>query len=171
VSEVAGEEMIDPVSCLLAVSSAVKLLKTAVQTTKDLESLGGVLGQFFTAKSQAIQVVQQSKTKGFKGSAMAQAIELELKLEEMRNYEEQIKMLFFSSNKMDVWAKIVARAASIDKEAAHDARREREAAERHKKEVDEVITLVLMLLVLGALLAGVGWLIYEVMQQQCGGKC
>jgi len=162
--------MLDPVSCLLAVSSAVKLLKTAVQTTKDLESLGGVLGQFFTAKSQAIKVVQQSKTKGFKGSAMAQAIELELKLEEMRSYEEQIKMLFFSSNKMDVWAKIVARAASIDKEAAHDARREREAAARHKKEIDEVIELVLLALVFFIMVGAIGYFVLGIIEQ-CGGKC
>jgi hypothetical protein len=166
VLEVAGEKMIDPVSCLLAVSSAVKLLKTAVQTTKDLESLGGVLGQFFTAKSQAIQIVQQSKSKGFKGSAMAQAIELELKLEEMRNYEEQIKMLFFSANKMDVWAKIVARAASIDKDAAHDARREREAAARQKKEVDEAIELTLMVVIFFSLLGVILYFTIGILEQQ-----
>jgi cell division protein FtsB len=79
-------------------------------------------------------------------------------------------MLFFQSNKMDVWAKILARAASIDKEAAHDARRQREAAARHKKEMDELITLVLMLLVFGLVLGGVGWVVYEAMQQ-CAGKC
>jgi hypothetical protein len=166
VFEMAGKEMIDPVSCLLAVSSAVKLLKTAVQTTKDLESLGGVLGQFFTAKSQAIQIVQQSKTKGFKGSAMAQAIELELKLEEMRNYEEQIKMLFFSSNKMDVWAKIVARAASIDIEAAHDARREREAAARRKKEVDEAIELTLLAVIFFSLVGVILYFTIGILEQQ-----
>ena len=102
---------------------------------------------------------------------MGKAIELELAIEQARAFEEEIKMLFFQSNKMDVWAKIVARAASIDKEAAHDARRERESAARHKKEVDEVITLILMFLVFGALLGFLGWLIFEVMQQQCGGKC
>jgi hypothetical protein len=158
--------MLDPVSCLLAVSSAVKLLKTAVQTTKDLESLGGVLGQFFTAKSQAIQVVQQSKTKGFKGSALGQAIELELKLEEMRSYEEQIKMMFFSSNKMDVWQRIVARAASIDKEAAHDARRERETAAKRKKEVDEAIELTLMALVFFSLLGAILYFTLGILEQR-----
>ena len=162
--------MLDPVSCLLAISSAVKLVKTAAKTVQDLESLGPVLGQFFSAKADGIKVLQQAKTKGFKGSSMGKAIELELALEQAREFEEQIKALFFP-NKMDVWAKIVARAASMDKEAAHDARREREAAARHKKEVDEVITLVLMMLVFFALLGFLGWLIFEVMQQQCGGKC
>jgi predicted Rdx family selenoprotein len=162
--------MIDPFTALAAIQTAVKLVKTAAQTVKDVESLGPVLGKFFSAKSDAIKVVQQSKTGGFKGSAMGKAIELELAIESARAFEEEIKMLFFQSNKMDVWAKILARAASIDKEAAHDARRQREAAARHKKEMDEVITLVLMFVVLAMVCGGVGWIIYKAVQE-CGGKC
>jgi len=162
--------VIDPFTALAAITTAVKLVKAAAQTVKDVESLGPVLGRFFSAKADAIKVVQQSKTKGFKGSAMGKAIELELAIEQARAFEEEIKMLFFQSNKMDVWSKIIARANSIDKEAAHDARREREAAERQKKEMDELITLVLMVLVLGSLMGFLGWLIFEVMKA-CGGKC
>ena len=160
----------DPFTALAAIQTAVKLVKTAAKTVQDVESLGPVLGKFFSAKSDAITVVQQGKTKGFKGSAMGQAIELELAIESARAFEEEIKMLFFQSNKMDVWAKIIARAASMNKEAAHDARRQREAAARHKKEVDEVITLVLMIGVLALVCGGVGWIVYEAMQQ-CAGKC
>ena len=101
---------------------------------------------------------------------MGQAIELELALESARQLEESIKMLFFSSNKMDVWARIVARAASIDKEAAHDARRAREAKARKDKEMDELITIILMLLVVTMVLGATGWFVYEAMQQ-CNGKC
>jgi len=160
----------DPFTALAAISTAVKLVKTAAQTVKDVESLGPVLGKFFSAKSDAIKVVQQSKNGGFKGSAMGKAIELELAIESARAFEEEIKMLFFQSNKMDVWAKILARAASIDREAAHDARRQREAAARHKKEMDEIITLILMFVVLALVCGGVGWIIYEAVRE-CGGKC
>ena len=160
----------DPFTALAAISTAVKLVKTAAKTVQDVESLGPVLGKFFSAKSDAIKVVQQSKNGGFKGSAMGKAIELELAIESARAFEEEIKMLFFQSNKMDVWAKIIARAASIDKEAAHDARRQREAAARHKKEMDEVITLILMFVVLIMVCGGVGWVIYKAVQE-CGGNC
>jgi hypothetical protein len=162
--------VIDPFTALAAIQTAVKLVKAASKTVQDVESLGPVLGKFFSAKSDAIKVVQQSKTGGFKGSAMGKAIELELAIESARAFEEEIKMLFFQSNKMDVWAKILARAASIDKEAAHDARRQREAAARRKKEMDEVITLVLMFVVLALVCGGVGWIIYRAVQE-CGGKC
>lgn len=162
--------MIDPFTALAAIQTAVKLVKTAAQTVKDVESLGPVLGKFFSAKADAITVVQQSKTGKFSGSAMGQAIELELAIESARAFEEEVKMLFFQSNKMDVWAKILARAATMNKEAAHEARRQREAAQRRKKEVDELITLILMLVIFIAVLGGVGWIVYEAVQQ-CSGKC
>jgi hypothetical protein len=42
--------MLDPFTALAAISTAVKLVKTAAQTVKDVESLGPVLGKFFSAK-------------------------------------------------------------------------------------------------------------------------
>ena len=159
--------MLDPFTALAAISTAVKLVKKTVATVQDIESLGPVLGQYFSAKADAIEVVSKG---GFSGSAKGQAIELEMAIESARAFEEEIKMLFFQSNKMDVWAKIIARAASIDKEAAHDARRQREAAARRKKEMDEIITLILMLGVLALVCGGVGWIIYKAVQE-CGGKC
>jgi len=162
--------MIDPFTALAAIQTAVKLVKTAAKTVQDVESLGPVLGKFFSAKADAVTVISQSKQGKFSGSAMGQAIELELAIEQARAFEEEVKMLFFQSNKMDVWAKVLARAASMNKEAAHEARRQREAAQRHKKEVDELITLVLMLLIFVAVLGGVGWVVYEAVQQ-CSGKC
>lgn len=160
--------MIDPFTALAAIQTAVKLVKTAAATCRDVESLGPVLGKFFSAKSDAITVVQQSK--GFKGSAMGQAIELELAIESARAFEEEVKMLFFQSNKMDVWAKIIARAASMNKEAAHNARRAKEAKARHDKEVDEAITMFLLILVVVVVLGATGWFVYEALEQ-CAGNC
>ena len=162
--------MLDPFTALAAISTAVKLVKTAAQTVKDVESLGPVLGKFFSAKSDAIKVVQQSKTGGFKGSSMGKAIELELAIEQARAFEEEIKMLFFQSNKMDVWAKIKSRAAAMDVESAHDARREREAAERQKKEMDDFIEVVLLGAVFFTLIGTTAYFAFEIIDQ-CAGKC
>ena len=162
--------MLEVMAALAGIQTAVKLVKAAANTAKDLESLGPVLGQLFSAKSAATTVVHQSKQGAFKGSAMGQAIELELALESAKQLEESIKMLFFSSNKMDVWGRIIARAAAIDKEAAHNARRAKEAKARKDKEMDELITILLMLLVVVTVLGATGWFVYEAMQQ-CNGKC
>lgn len=162
--------MIDPFTALAAIQTAVKLVKTAAQTVKDVESLGPVLGKFFSAKSDAIKVVQQSKTSGFKGSSMGKAIELELAIEQARAFEEEIKMLFFQSNKMDVWQKIVARAASLDREAAHEARREKEAKARREKEIDELVTLILLIVTVVVVLGATGWFVLEALAK-CNGNC
>lgn len=162
--------MIDPFTALAAIQTAVKLVKTAAKTVQDVESLGPMLGKFFSAKSDAIKVVQQSKTGGFKGSAMGKAIELELAIESARAFEEEIKMLFFQSNKMDIWAKIIARAASIDKEAAHQARREREAKARRDKEIDELVTMILLIVTVVVVLGAVGWFVMEALAK-CNGNC
>ena len=162
--------MIDPFTALAGIQTAVKLVKAAANTAKDLESLGPVLGQFFSAKNAATTVVNQSKKGAFKGSAMAQAIELELALESARQLEESIKMLFFSSNKMDIWQKILARAANIDKEAAHQARREREAKARRDKEIDELVTMILLIVTVVVVLGAVGWFVLEALAK-CNGNC
>ena len=159
--------MIDPFTALAAVNTAIKLVKTTVKTVQNLESLGPCLGQFFSAKSEAIKVV---KAGGFKGSAMGQALELEMAIESARAFEEEVKMLFFTSNKMDVWQKIVARTATITSAQIQSERREREAAKRKKAEIDEVIQIVLFSIITIGLLVTIGYFIYEAVAQ-CQGQC
>jgi hypothetical protein len=76
-------------------------------------------------------------------------------------------MLFFQANKMDVWAKIKARASAMDVQEAHNARKEKEALARKKKQEQEDIELGLMLggLLLVVILCAYG--IYEVLEH-CG---
>jgi hypothetical protein len=136
-------KMIDPITALAAVSSAVNLVKKAVATVQDVQSLGPVLGKYFDAKAAAIEVVEKSKSGGFAGSAMGKALELEMALEQAREFEEQVKMLFFQSNKMDVWMRITARAQQMEADAAHAARRRKDAEKKRAEEMEETLTLVI----------------------------
>jgi hypothetical protein len=159
---ISGEaDVIDPITALSAISSAVALVKKVSKTVDDVASLGPVLGKYFDAKEQAIEVVKQAKAGGFKGSTLGKALELEMALESAREFEEQIKMLFFQSNKMDVWARITARAKQMEIDAAHDARRKKEAAKRRQAEIEE-----LMILVGGGAVAlvSIGVIVWVVMQ-------
>lgn len=146
---------IDPFAALDAVQSAIKLVKKASQTASDISSLGPVLGKYFDAKVSAIQVVATAKQGGFKGSAMGKALELEMALEQAREFEEQLKGLFFSANKMDVWTKIKARAAAMEAEAAKEIARAKAAAAKKKKEQQELVEAILvgvgLLLIIGML--------------------
>ena len=138
--------MIDPITALAAVSSAVNLVKKAVKTVQDVQSLGPVLGQYFDAKAQAIEVVEKAKTGGFKGSALGKALELELALEQAREFEEQVKMLFFQSNKMDVWARITARAKQMEADAARAEGKRKAEAKRRQAEIDDIILITIAVL-------------------------
>lgn len=153
--------MIDPITALAAISSAVELVKKVSATVDDVTSLGPVLGKYFDAKADAIEVVQKSQRGEFKGSALGKALELEMALEQAREFEEQVKMLFFQSNKMDVWARIAARAQRIEADAAHAARRKKEADKRKKEEMDELFIIIVGLLVSLGSIAAVIWALLE----------
>ena len=159
--------MIDPISALAGIQAAVTLIKKVSATVDSVSSLGPVLGKYFDAKSTATKAVVQAKKSK---SSMGIAIQIEMALDQAKRFEDELQLLFMQSGKIDVWNKIKARAAAMDVEAAHDARKEKEAAAKHKKEMDEIITIVLALLVFGLVLGGVGWVIYEAVQQ-CNGKC
>jgi hypothetical protein len=159
--------MIDPFTALAAVNTAIKLVKATVKTVQNLESLGPCLGQLFGAEAEAVKVIKQG---GFKGSAMGQAIELELAIESARAFKEEVKMLFFQANKMDVWQKIVARAAQMTSDQIQADKRVREAKKRRAAEIDELLTIILILFVTAVVLGTVGWFVWEAMRQ-CTPNC
>jgi hypothetical protein len=135
--------MIDPITALAAISSAVQLVKKVSKTIDDVTSLGPVLGKYFEAKEQAIEVVKRSQKGEFKGSALGKALELEMALEQARQFEEEVKMLFFQSNKMDIWMRITARAKRMEIDAAHDARRKKEALMAKQAKDEEILWIAL----------------------------
>ena len=162
--------MIDPVTALAGIQSAVKLIKQASKTVDDVASLGPLLGKYFNAKSEASKAVVESKKKG--GSSMGTAIEIEMALEQTREFEKELQMLFFQANKMDVWAKIKARAQAMDVEEAHNARKEKEAAARKKRKEQEELEMGLLIGGIILVIALVGFGVFQILdhcsQVRCG---
>ena len=145
--------MIDPLTALAGIQAAVALIKKVSKTVDDVSSLGPVLGKYFDAKSTATKAVVQAKKSK---SSMGTAIQIEMALDQAKRFEDELQLLFMQAGKIDVWNRIRSRAAAMDVESAHDARREREAAAQRKKEMDEGIELVLMasvfLILVGAII-------------------
>lgn len=152
--------MIDPISALAGIQAAVALIKKVSKTVDDVSSLGPVLGKYFDAKSTASKAVVQAKNSG-KKSSMGAAIEIEMALHQAEQFERELQMLFMTTGKIDVWNKIKARSASMDLEAAHEARREKAAAKKRKEEIDEVLEIGLAVVLSITLLVGLVWGIYE----------
>jgi len=159
--------VIDPLTALAGIQAAVALIKKVSKTVDDVSSLGPVLGKYFDAKSTATKAVVQAKKSK---SSMGTAIQIEMALDQAKRFEDELQLLFMQSGKIDVWNKIKSRAAAMDVESAHDARREREAAEKHKKELDEIVELSLLGLVFLVMIGAIVYFVFGILKQ-CGGNC
>ena len=165
--------MIDPLTALAAVSAAVNLVKKAAKTVDDVRSLGPVLGKYFDAKAEAVKVLEEVKTGGFSGSNMGKAVELELAIEGAREFEEQVKGLFFPHH-MDVWEKIVTRRQQMDEDDKAQRRRASDAskqARKKRKENIELWTAITLATIVFVVLMWVGIeIIYYCREFGCGTK-
>ena len=105
--------MIDPITALAGIQTAISMVKKAAKVANDLGSLAPIIGKMFDAKSVATKAMLQAKQSG-KGSNMGTALQIEMALEQARAFEEELKMLFMQTGKIDVWNKIKARQADMD---------------------------------------------------------
>lgn len=161
----------DPLTALAAVSAAVNLVKKAVKTVDDVRSLGPVLGKYFDAKADAVKVLEEVNKGGFKGSNMGKAVELELAIHSAREFEEEVKGLFFPNN-MDVWEKIVARRKQMDADDKAARRRAADAAIQARKKRKENIELFVAMSLASLVLAILLWIGVEILlycrEYKCG---
>jgi hypothetical protein len=156
--------MIDPLTALAGIQSAIKVVKQAAQVANDIGSLAPMIGKMFDAKSTATKAMVEAKKSG--GSNMGTALQIEMALEQARDFEKELQMLFMQSGKIDVWNKIKERAQLMDIEDAHEARRAREAAKKKKEEQEEQMAIVAGAFVLILLLLGGIFAIQEI-QEYC----
>ena len=155
--------MIDPLTALAGIQAAVALIKKVSKTVDDVSSLGPVLGKYFDAKSTATKAAVQAKKSK---SSMGTAIQIEMALDQAKRFEDELQLLFMQSGKIDVWNKIKSRAAAMDVESAHDARREREAATKRKQEMDEVVELALLAVIFFSLVGVILYFTIGILEQQ-----
>jgi uncharacterized membrane protein len=140
--------MLDPITAMAAVSAAVDMIKKASATVDDVSSLGPLIGKYFDAKHTATKAAQEAKKAG--GSNMGKAIEIELALKAQKDFEEQLKGLFFSTNNMDIWASIMQRVNEMNAEdkaeSQREARRAQIAAKKRQEMIEMTIAIVLIVI-------------------------
>jgi hypothetical protein len=155
--EKGGKEMIplDPMAALDGLQKAITMVKKASKVANDIGGLAPMIGKMFDAKSAASKAMVEAKRGG--GSNMGQALQIEMALEQTRQFEKELQMLFMQSGKIDVWNKIKERAQLMDVEDAHIARQAKADAKKKKEEEQEQMALVggifiLILLFLGLII-------------------
>jgi uncharacterized protein HemX len=132
--------MIDPVTALAGIQSAISLVKKAAGVAQDLGSLAPMIAKLFDAKSVATKAMLQAKQSG-KGSNMGTALQIEMALEQARAFEEELKMLFMQTGKIDVWQKIKARQAEMDLADAKEINALKKAEKAAKEKEQEQLEI------------------------------
>jgi hypothetical protein len=140
---VGEEEMIDPMTALAGIQQAISMVKKASKVANDLGSLAPMIGKMFDAKSTATKALIEAK-KG-KGSNMGTALQIEMALEQARAFEEELRMLFMTTGKIDVWNKIKERQAQMDIDDARELRslqKSEKAAKAKEAEMQELAIII-----------------------------
>jgi surfactin synthase thioesterase subunit len=163
--------MIDPITALAGIQSAISMVKKASKVANDLGSLAPMIGKMFDAKSTATKALIEAKKS--KGSSMGAALQIEMALEQARAFEEELKMLFMTTGKVDVWNKIKARQEQMDVDDARELRSLERAEKKAKEKEQEMNELAMIIGGCAFVLFLVGIGIYELMEfcettRRCG---
>lgn len=161
-------------TALAGIQSAISMVKKASKVANDLGSLAPMIGKMFDAKSVATKALIEAK-KSKKGSNMGAALQIEMALEQARAFEEELKLLFMQAGKIDVWNKIKARQAEMDRDDAIEMRKLKDAEKAAKAKEDEMnqigITIAACAFVLFLLFVGVNELVdFCQTTHRCGGR-
>ena len=119
------------------------MVKKASKVANDLGGLAPMIGKMFDAKSAATKALIEAKKN--KGSNMGTALQIEMALEQARAFEEELKMLFMTTGKVDVWNKIKARQDQMDIDDARELRALERAEKKAKQKEDEMNELAMII--------------------------
>ena len=161
---------LDPIAALDGLQKAIGMVKKASKVANDLGGLAPMIGKMFDAKSQATKAMLQAKREK-KGSNMGTALQIEMALDQARAFEEELKMLFMQTGKIDVWNKIKARQAEMDRDDAKEMAalraEEKKAKEAEEEQMTYLIAGVAVVLLLFFVFVGVS----ELKDVCAHGKC
>ena len=162
--------VIDPITALEGLQQAIGLVKKASKVANDLGGLGVMVGRLFDAKSQATKAMVEAKRSGNK-SNFALAMQIENALMNTAKLEAELQMLYMQTGHIDVWNKIKARAAEMDRDDALAARKAKEEEKRRKEFEQEQMEWAVGIVVIVMLLGAIGWGINEVAELCAKTRC
>jgi len=162
--------MIDPITALAGLQSAISVVKKASKVANDLAGLAPSIAKMFDAKSVATKAMVEAKRSGNK-SNLGTALQIEMALDEAKRFEAELMMLFQATGRADVWQKIKERQQKMDIEDAHLARQAKADEKKRKEDEDEQMAWAIGIVVIVMLLGAVGWGIAEIQDLCARTRC
>jgi hypothetical protein len=162
--------MLDPITALEGLQSAIGLVRKAAKVANDLGGLAPMLGKLFDAKSQATKAMVEAKRSGNK-SNFALSLQIETALMQTAKLEAELQLLYMQSGNIDVWNKIKARAAEMDRDDAIAVRKAKEEEKRQQEAQQEQMEWAVGIVVLVMLVGAIGWGINEISELCAKTRC
>jgi len=162
--------VIDPLTALAGLQSAVSVVKKASKVANDLAGLAPSIAKMFDAKSVATRAMVEAKRSGNK-SNLGTALQIEMALDEAKRFEQELMMLFQATGRADVWQKIKQRQQQMDLEDAHLARQAKEEEKKRKEAEQEQLAWAFGVVIIVMLLGAVGWGIAEIQDLCAKTRC
>lgn len=162
--------MIDPITALEGLQSAISVVKKASKVANDLAGLAPSIAKMFDAKSVATKAMVEAKRSGNK-SNLGAALQIEMALDEAKRFESELMLLFQATGRADVWAKIKQRQQQMDVEDAHLARQAKADEKKRKEAEAEQMAWAVGIVVIVMFLGAVGWGIAEISDLCAKSKC
>lgn len=145
--------MIDPITLIVTAKATIAGVRQAIALGKDASAM---IHEFFDAKD-AIMKEKGNPTKKPFQSANSQAMQIIQLAEEMQQVEEEIKISFMRRGKTNLWMDFLRERNNIvARNKAEEIEMEKAKANR-KKEIEEVIELVLLMVAVAGLITLVAW--------------
>jgi hypothetical protein len=164
------KKMIDPITALAGLQSAISVVKKASKVANDLAGLAPSIAKMFDAKSVATRAMVEAKRSGNK-SNLGTALQIEMALDEAKRFEAELMLLFQATGRADVWDKIKKRQQQMDVEDAHLARQAKEEEKKRKEEEEEYMAWAVGVVVIVMLLGAIGWGIAEIQDLCARSRC
>jgi hypothetical protein len=162
--------MIDPITALEGLQQAIGLVKKASKVANDLAGLAPSIAKMFDAQSNATKAMLHAKRTGGK-SNLGAALQIEMALDEAKRFEEQLKMLFMQSGRIDVWNATKARQAEMDRDDAKEMAALKAEEKKRKEEEQEQMAWAIAIVAIVLLLGAIGWIIGEVSDHCARVRC
>lgn len=136
--------MIDPISALEGLEKAVSLVKKAQKVANDIGGLSVMVGRLFDAESNATKSMVAAKRAGGK-SNFEIAMRIENALMNSRNLQRELQLLYMQTGNIDVYNKMMARKAEMDRDDAVAARKAKDEEKKRKQKEQEQIEMAALI--------------------------
>jgi hypothetical protein len=145
--------MIDPITLIATARATIAGVKQAIALGKDASEL---FHQFFDAKDAVMKEKAKPTKKSFQ-SVNSQAMQFIQLAEEMQQIEEEIKKSFMRRGKTNLWMDFLRERNRIVAQQKADEIEAEKAAANRKKEIGEVVEMVLFVVLVSLVITLVAW--------------